>query len=243
MPPLVQIGLIVLALWKMRRYPKLAWLGIGLALLSLWLLATPLGAVWLSVGLENTPVLRLADKSRWQQAQAIVVLGGGREFSSEFGQEMPNYWTASRLRYGAYLYRHTGLPLAVTGGRKWASEKEPEAVIMARSLRQDYVVNVRWQEEQSASTWENAQFSYAKLAPEGIRHIIVVTQAMHMPRARVAFEKAGFTVIAAPIDFTTANAPLLLQLLPSASAWGRSVQAWHEYGGLLVYTLRAWVDG
>ena len=55
----------------------------------------------------------------------------------------------------------------------------------------------------SINTRENALDSYGLLAPRGIRRIILVTSALHMPRAAVAFRKAGFDVIPAPADFVT----------------------------------------
>jgi uncharacterized SAM-binding protein YcdF (DUF218 family) len=55
----------------------------------------------------------------------------------------------------------------------------------------------------SIDTHENAIRSYQVLAPLGIRRILLVTSAMHMPRAAGAFRKAGFEVIAAPADFRT----------------------------------------
>lgn len=243
LPPTVNIVLVLAALWCGRRQRR--WWARGLmalALLGLWLPATPLIAGWLSAGLQPAPLV-LADKASWQGAQAIVVLGGGRQAAPEWGAglEAPNYWTASRLRHGAWLYRQTGLPLAVSGGLGYAARvgQASEAALMAASLQRDYVVNVRWQEDRSRNTWENAMFSHELLAPAGVQKILLVTQALHMRRAQWAFAHAGFTVIAAPTDFYTPEASGLQRLLPSPRAWLCSLQALHEYGGLLRYRLRA----
>ncbi len=240
-PPALNILLVLLGLWLLRR--KQPWPGrllIAFSLLSLWLLATPLGSGLLARGLETDSVLAVAHKSRWQGAQAIVVLGGGRDVAPEFGGiDVPNYWTASRLRYAAWLYRQTGIPLAVSGGIVQAREKESEAAVMARSLQQDYVVNVRWQEGLSRTTWENAQYSAALLQPEGVKKIVLVTQGLHMRRARMIFEHFGFEVVPAPIDADAGTArPWLLQLAPNLLAFVRSAQSLHEYGGLVAYRLR-----
>jgi hypothetical protein len=48
----------------------------------------------------------------------------------------------------------------------------------------------------SINTHENAILSFQMLAPHSIRKILLVTSAMHMPRAAGAFRKAGFEVIA-----------------------------------------------
>ncbi|MGH8494123.1 MAG: YdcF family protein [Moraxellaceae bacterium] len=245
-PPALNILLVLLGLWLLRR--RRLWPGrllIAFSLVSLWLLATPLGAGFLAAGLEQDDPLNVADKSRWQAAQAIVVLGGGRDVAPEFGgMDVPNYWTASRLRYAAWLYRQTGLPLAVSGGIVRASEKETEAAVMTRSLLQDFIVNVRWQEGRSRTTWENAEYSHELLAPQGVKTIVLVTQSLHMRRSRMIFEHFGFEVVPAPIDFDAeaATRPWLLQLAPNLMAFVRSAQSLHEYGGLLRYRLRMVMD-
>lgn len=245
-PPALNILLVLIGLWLLRRQRLLAGrFLIGLGLLSLWLLATPLGSGLLAAGLEQDGPLRVADKARWQGAQAIVVLGGGRDRAAEFGGiDVPNYWTASRLRYGAWLYRQTGIPLAVSGGIVRPSEKESEAAVMARSLQQDFIVNVRWQEGRSRTTWENAQYSRELLQPEGVNKIVLVTQSLHMRRARMIFEHFGFEVVPAPIDFgrDATMQPWLLQLAPSLIAFVRSAQSLHEYVGLVTYRLRMWME-
>lgn len=244
-PPAVNILLVLLGLWLLRRqWRRTGMTLVALALLSLYVIATPWGAGLLARHLATDPPLDVTHTASWQGAQVIVVLGGGRGPAPEFdGSDMPNYWTASRLRYGAYLYRQTGLPLLVSGGTV-LGEKEPEAAVMARSLIRDYIVNVRWQEDRSRNTWENAQFTHEVLAPKGIRHIILVTQGLHMRRARLAFEHAGFQVTPAPVDVDAGDTELpgLLRLAPSPTAFMRSAQALHEYAGLIVYRMRARLD-
>lgn len=244
-PPALQLLIVVAGLWAWRRQRRV--LGGGLVaagLLSLYLLSTALGAAWLAAPLERDRALA-PDPRAWQGAQAIVVLGGGRGPAAEFGGvEKPNYWTQSRLRYGAWLYRRSGLPLAVSGGIV-GDDPEPEAAVMARSLREDYVVNVRWQEGRSRTTWENARYTHELLAGEGVTRIVLVTQALHMRRARLAFEHAGFQVVPAPVDSVreaAAQRPLPLRLVPAPAAFMASSQALHEYAGLLAYQLRAALD-
>lgn len=245
-PPALNILLVLLGLWLLRRRHRLAGRAlIGFSLISLWLLATPLGSGLLAAALEQDRPLRVEDKASWEGAQAIVVLGGGRDVAPEMGGiDVPNYWTASRLRYAAWLYRQTGIPLAVSGGIVQAREKETEAAVMTRSLQQDFIVNVRWQEGRSRTTWENAHYSRELLAPEGVTKVVLVTQSLHMRRARMVFEHSGFEVVAAPIDFEreAAARPWLLQLAPSLMAFVRSAQSLHEYGGLVTYRLRMLID-
>jgi uncharacterized SAM-binding protein YcdF (DUF218 family) len=97
-------------------------------------------------------------------------------------------------------------------------------------------------EEASINTRENALFSYRLLSARGIRKIILVTSAMHMPRAAGAFRKAGFEVVPAPADFRTGwgeGNPVLLWL-PSAGSLEHSQAPLHEWLGLWIYRLRGW---
>jgi uncharacterized SAM-binding protein YcdF (DUF218 family) len=61
-----------------------------------------------------------------------------------------------------------------------------------------------------------------------------------MPRARLAFEHAGFTVIPAPTGFSRGESFDLkvIDVLPRASALVNSYYFWHEVLGYLAYRLR-----
>lgn len=241
-PPGLQILLVLAGLWALRRR-RLFWgrslitLGLG----SLYLMATPQGAAWLLQGLERYPAITEPARLQTEGWQAIVVIGGGRDYAApEYGRrDVPNVWTASRLRYAASLYRQTGLPIAVSGGVR-RGETVPEAQLMHYSLVHDYVVNVYWTEAGSGTTWENAVNTRALLKSQGIDRVVLVTQAAHMWRAKGMFEHTGFVVKAAPVDFETdaARLPLVLRFAPRAERLMASAQASHEYLGLAWYSLR-----
>lgn len=241
LPPLLQFWGALLGWWLWRRGRR--WAGGGVLLvsgLSLYLMATPLGASLLARVVETEPALALADRAQWQSAQAIVVLGGGREADApEYGMDTVSWATLVRLRYGAYLYRKTGLPILVTGGAWWPGQA-PESALMADTLVRDFVVNVRWQESRSRTTWENAQFSAAMLKAEGVHTVLLVTQASHMFRSRLAFETAGLKVIAAPTDFQTEarEGPAFRRWLISPGAFAYSGAVLHELVGTVYYRLR-----
>lgn len=168
------------------------------------------------------------------QAQAIIVLGGGyRTLSPEYGTASVSDSTLARLRYAAHLHRSTNLPVLVSGGSVEGSDQS-EAGLMARTLREEFRVPVRWIESSSDNTCENARYSTALLNSEGIGHALVVTRAMHMPRAIACFDRQGFRVTPAAMGFSYATLPEtgVLAFVPQPHSVFRSYQALHEWLGL-----------
>ena len=194
LPPVLPLIPLVIGLLLLHRRPRLgrllAWSGVALNLL----LITPFSVSWLVRQVEYAEAL---DEAAARSAQAIVVLGAGRRtHAPEFGGETVNRLALERLRYAAQLARRSGLPLLVSGGAPRGDT--PEALLMQHALEQDYGLHARWVESASRDTRENAQFSAVHLEAAGVRRILLVTHAMHMKRARDAFEAAGLEVIPAP---------------------------------------------
>jgi uncharacterized SAM-binding protein YcdF (DUF218 family) len=151
---------------------------------------------------------------------AIIVLGGGRHTRApEYGMSDLSAFSAERLRYGIWLARQTGLPLGFSGGVGWGQQgaegggEVSEAETAARVAQQTFGLNLRWLEQKSADTRQNAALTVAMLAEQRVPEIVLVTNAFHMPRARKDFEEAarrikqahpdwgGMKITPAPIDF------------------------------------------
>jgi uncharacterized SAM-binding protein YcdF (DUF218 family) len=109
---------------------------------------------------------------------------------------------------------------------------------MAKVLREEFAVPVRWVEQESDDTAQNAIFSARILQQAGVRRILLVTDALHMPRARRIFERSGMQVVPAPTVFYSRERPNPLRWLPSASALRLSQYALHEWIGMAWYGLR-----
>lgn len=207
---------------------RLVWLAIAL----FYLLGTPLVGHSLLATLQK-PYSNPAHAD----AQAIVVLGGGVYHDApEYGGDTVRSYSLERLRYAARLQHATGLPLLASGGSPEGGEAE--SLTMWNTLRKDFGVDTRWVEITSMNTGESARNSYALLQPSGITRILLVTHAWHMPRARAAFEKAGFTVIPAPTVYVTPRKLTLLDFLPSARGLMHSHIALREWSGMLWYKLK-----
>ena len=142
-----------------------------------------------------------------------------------------------RLRYGAKLQRETGKPILVTGGKPLGNSVS-EAQQMRVVLEQDFHVPVRWIEDGSDNTFENALYSFRLLQSAGIHKIYLVTHAWHMPRSADIFRRAGFEVIEAPTAFTTRYEIDLLAFLPRAESMGQSKIFVHELIGMLWYRVK-----
>lgn len=167
-------------------------------------------------------------------AQAIVILGSGLiRPVAEFGGETATDRSLIRLRHGARLARETQLPVLISGGRPLRAENS-EAAVMAGILKNEFGIAVRWREEQSQDTAGNARYSAEILRQAGITRVVLVTQAFHMPRARLLFEAAGLQVVPAPAHFVskTGGGFAASDLLPGASALHHSYYALHEWLGI-----------
>lgn len=230
----VLLALLGALLWRSSR-------GLGLTLmiaglLSLLLISTPLVSYWLRHGLEVYPPLTPAEAKR---GQAIVILGGGRNYDSpEFGWgDAPSNTTWRRLAYGALLAKQYHLPVLLSGGRVH-DEALAESQLMARAMRQLFEIDPAWVETQSRNTAENATESARLLEGTGIQRVLLVSQAWHLPRAVAAFEHAGLEAIPAPTEFTANPGFGPMAFVPRAYYLRQSAQALHEWLGRLVYGLQ-----
>ena len=114
---------------------------------------------------------------------------------------------------------------------------------MKGALTQYFQASVKWMDEQSLNTMENAHNARQQLAAEKVDRIVLVTHALHMQRARLAFEKAGFRVVEAPTGFSTRHPPGILNYLPSAEGLTLSQDFLHEFLGMGWYHLRRAASG
>lgn len=238
LPPLNLILIGLAGLLLMRRRPRFGKTLVAVSLALLYLLSTNLVSGYLINRLESsTPPATL------NQAEAIVVLGGGRQFPAP-GQtegETVSQGALERLRYAALLHHKTGKPILVSGGKPDGGQ-HAEALLMKQILENEFHVPVKWAEDRSDNTYENAAFSFEILDQAGIRDIYLITHAWHMPRSAITFERAGFHVIPAPAGLPHPGYRTPLDLLPNAYALGGSYIFMHETIGMAWYRLRGLVS-
>jgi uncharacterized SAM-binding protein YcdF (DUF218 family) len=234
LPPLNGLLPVGLGWLLWRRRPRLARGLVGGGVLLLLVLSLPVVGNALLRTLESEPV----GAEALRQAQAIVVLGGGRyRQAPEYGGDTVAEGTLVRLRYAARLQRETGLPLLVSGGRPDGGGSS-EADAMREVLVRDFGVAVRWVEGGSNDTRQNALHSAELLGRDGVSRVLLVTHAWHMPRATRSFEAAGIAVTPAPTAFH--RGPLTpLDFVPRPEGIANSRYALHEWIGLVWYALRS----
>jgi uncharacterized SAM-binding protein YcdF (DUF218 family) len=184
-------------------------------------------------------------------ADAIVVLGGCTQSKVD-----PRPWVevmdaGDRVLYAAKLYREGKAPkLILSGGRfEWFGKGPSEAADMAELLIPMGVpATAILQDPTSLNTRENAVNVKQIMAAQGIKKILLVTSAMHMPRSRLIFKKLGIDAIPAPTDFLIVKGEgfqstqhVILGILPDADPLRNTTRALKEYVGIVVYWLRGWV--
>ena len=238
LPPASLLLLTAIGLLLRRRWRRVGGIIAGAALALLVFLSSNAGAGFLVRPLEAmaTPLRDPGSAG----ARAIVVLAAGRlRAAPEYGErDIPDHIALARLRYAAHLHRRTGLPILVSGGAPRPGGASL-ADAMAVALREDFGVPVRWVEGRSRNTAENAAFSAALLRLDKVERVLLVTDAMHMERARTVFQRSGLQVTDAPTMFFGDQARGLGAWVPSAEGMRRSWYAWYELVGIAWYRLRS----
>lgn len=197
----VLLGLVLAAVTRWRRT------GLGLALVGVVLLGiaglTPLSRRLVLPLEDRFPVF--VDDGR--PIAGIIVLGGPVEqrISLSRGQLSLNESGERILALAALARARPDTPVLFTGGSAALLADEPsEAGTLVRFAGWLGLPEGRIRvEERSRNTYENALFSREILAPGAGKRYLLVTSAFHMPRSVGLFRKAGFDVVAFPVDYRT----------------------------------------
>ena len=230
-----------LLFWCKRR--RTAGVLLAIALSWLWLWSTPAFSDWVRATLEQRhpplPVEALPG------ADAIVVLGGGMEAARPPERLYPDLNAAAdRVWHAARLFRAGKAPLILASGGNlpWSGAERAEAEVMAELLQELGVPKAAIVlEARSRTTQENRDNSLPVLHQLGAHRILLVTSALHMPRALALFAATDLAVVPAPTDFEVRQrAWNLLRWLPDAQALADSSRAFKEHlGGFANHLLQS----
>ena len=245
LPPVPLLLLVLAGAWLLTRRRVLGSLLLALGCAGLWLMGTEAAAMAIERSvLKPPPALSASAIAALRRAPktAIVVLGGGRVMLAlEYGVSSLKPRSIDRLRYGIHLGRETGLPVVFSGGVGYGAQPGlSEAEIAARIAEREFGFKLRWLETESRDTRENALRSVALLRQQGIEHIVLVTQAYHMPRALKHFENAAaaagpaLRLTPAPMDKTPDGHLQVTDWLPSLQGYENTRLNLHEWLGWLL---------
>ena len=210
--------------WRGLHQQAIRW---GLAaLLWLWCWSTP----WVSMGLRGAmeSVYPSVPVTELPAAQVIVVLGGGIEVPQSGRPDLNQ--AADRMWHAARLYKAGKAPvLILSGGLAFAEGTMSEAASMQVFLRDLGVPDAAMLlEERSVNTRENAQFTAQLMHEKGMKSLLLVTSALHMPRSVRLYEAQGLKVIPAATDHEFRTYPVWRSLVPDAQALDGSGRAFKE---------------
>lgn len=151
----------------------------------------------------------------------IIVLGAAVRSDGS-----PSPALRRRVEHAVGLLRaHADACLLFTGGL--GRYPPSEAEVMARIAEQHGIAREQMLlEERAANTGESARFCAALLAGRVVGSMVLVTDAYHQRRARLAFRRAGLSVAG-----SSPSVP------PTASRWARTRRVLREWLGLVWYGL------
>jgi len=234
--PLSWVVYAFLWAWLSRRHRRRAVL---LGLVLLYVISNPLLVSGLLRSWEGSPV---SIDAQPPFDMAIVLTGG------IVGEGAPNQRTASfgpaadRLLQPILLWKQGRVrQLLISGGsgRVQAITFYPDEGRFAAEVARSFGVDSGkvWLEPNSRNTYENAQFS-AKLLRRrsATQRLLLVTSAMHLPRATACFEKAGLHVTPYPVDFRAGPSVVTLSSFwPSGESLVQFSYLFKEWVGFLTY--------
>jgi uncharacterized SAM-binding protein YcdF (DUF218 family) len=238
---LLLIGLLGFLLLIFRRHR----LGTTLMTLSLVLLAI---CGWSAVGalalapLEN----RFPAPTITAAPTGIIMLGGAVDIHLTADRKMValNDGAERLTETAALALRFPQARVFLSGGfGHIGAETAPSESAVAKELLLQLGIPAERisMEENSRTTWENAQQSYKALSPKPGETWLLVTSAWHMPRAVASFRGANFEVVPYPVDYRTSSDRGSWRMINKSSALGlQDIDiAFHEWIGLVAY----WMTG
>lgn len=243
LPPIPLMFMMLAGAGLLRRSRRWGRLLLLAGALVLWMACTEIGAASLQrllLGPERAlDGATLAAVRAAPSGTAVLVLGGGaRQDAPEYGGPTLKPLTLERLRYGVWLARQTGLPLGFSGGvAPYLREQAvSEAVLARRIAQEEWQLPLRWAEERSRDTRENASLSLPLLQRDGVRRVLLVTHVQHMPRALRAFREAAggaVEIVPAPMGLRATSPFVAGDWLPGGESLQKTRYVIYEWLGLL----------
>lgn len=185
----------------------------------------------------ETPQVKLTKTYPW-----CIILGGGM---IRAGEGYRTGETADRFIQPLLLYKQGIVKkLLITGGNvnikglkvdvTQESKKVKEILIALGVKPEDIYI-----EESARNTHENAVYTKKMLKPFMKERMLLVTSAMHMPRAKACYLKEGFIVDVFPADIKKKDTPsgILDQFIPQERNLSKFAELIREIAGYVIYQI------
>ena len=151
------------------------------------------------------------------------------------GVGTPSPEACERLLATVRLYRRTKLPIILSGGRVHSHQAMMGPVyrrfLVALGIPPEHILL----EDKSRNTFENVRYSRDLCRKLGYRRPLVVTHAVHMPRAMFCFRRLQVPAIPVPCGFRTWSGKRYRWPDALPRSFSGVATALHEYLGLWAY--------
>lgn len=201
-----------------------------------WILlvsSTPLSQ-WVVHTLERKYRVFDAKQVRYEQPVYILVLGGGHTNDPELPASIKLSGTASvRLVEGLRIHKQIRGSKVVASGSSLSKRITLAEIESMAAIELGVEVTDTLQSREPKNTAEEIQAYKKRFGTEG--SLILVTSAIHMPRAIFLCRKYGLTAIPAPTDYFLKRDSLKnrYDFKPSARKMEMMERALHEYAGMI----------
>jgi uncharacterized SAM-binding protein YcdF (DUF218 family) len=185
----------------------------------------------------ESPQLKLQNTYQW-----CIILGGGM---MRAGEGYRTGETADRFVQPLLLYKKGIVKkLLITGGNvnikglkidQTQESKKVKDVLIAMGVKPEDI----YLEENARNTHENAVYSKKILTRYMTEKMVLVTSAMHMPRAKACYLKEGFLIDAFPADIKKKDTPsgILDQIIPQERNLAKFAELVREITGYVIYQI------
>lgn len=212
-------------------------------LVIMYFLFTSIGTGILVLPLESVYIDTVQEN--YQEDYPIVVLGGGIKYAGANSSLSP--YSLQRLVKSLELYLERERPIILTGGVGIGQEGISESALAAQWLRkmgvrdEDIII-----EDQARTTYENGLYTkrwlenyYSSIEEDGEINLkaYLITNALHLPRSVLVFEKQGIAVIPVSSGIIVDHRNSWLSYLPNRDALNANMMAIHELIGLVWYKI------
>ena len=239
------VGLILCLLFvflfaRWRAFDRLARFSISLVFIIFISFSNPWIASQLAASLEQKyPQIDIRDIAGHD---AIIVLGGGLRVPSPPAKHLQIGFGSDRLWYAAQLYKAgKANKIFVSGGNVYYQPGMQGEAIYAKRLLQEWGIpeSAILIEAQSRTTQQNKENLSVLLERYKVRSALLVTSAIHMPRAALIFSDLNIQLVPASADVLIRDVrrPAWSNFIPSAQAMSLSSRAIHEYYGIIFFYL------